>query len=225
MCGLYFLSLSRWLMTDYRRFMIIPMLFVTIFLILVVFFFSSRRRHTRCLSDWSSDVCSSDLFWLEVAGKGPLIESIPGNDRDLLVTFLWRATYETHNVLARWPMADWRADDYYMSHLANTDVWYKTIQVGRGSRFSYWLSPNLRAGPDRFFADQLDPLNPRVFPDDPNSMVDLSSVLETPGAPDESFVRRTPVRRGAVEHKTLRLVGNDSEMWVYTPPGYAATAG
>src|ERR1035441_5356029 len=24
-------------------------------------FFSSRRRHTRCLSDWSSDVCSSDL--------------------------------------------------------------------------------------------------------------------------------------------------------------------
>src|SRR6195952_3971234 len=26
------------------------------------FFFSSRRRHTRCLSDWSSDVCSSDLI-------------------------------------------------------------------------------------------------------------------------------------------------------------------
>src|SRR5258705_8397855 len=26
------------------------------------FFFSSRRRHTRCLSDWSSDVCSSDLL-------------------------------------------------------------------------------------------------------------------------------------------------------------------
>src|SRR5258705_4615334 len=26
------------------------------------FFFASRRRHTRCLSDWSSDVCSSDLI-------------------------------------------------------------------------------------------------------------------------------------------------------------------
>src|ERR1035438_10542858 len=26
------------------------------------FFFSSRRRHTRCLSVWSSDVCSSDLL-------------------------------------------------------------------------------------------------------------------------------------------------------------------
>src|SRR5262245_22862561 len=29
----------------------------------MAFFFSSRRRHTRCLSDWSSDVCSSDLAY------------------------------------------------------------------------------------------------------------------------------------------------------------------
>src|SRR5215469_17843584 len=28
---------------------------------MVFFFFSSRRRHTRSLRDWSSDVCSSDL--------------------------------------------------------------------------------------------------------------------------------------------------------------------
>src|ERR687894_2119221 len=28
----------------------------------LVFFFSSRRRHTRSLCDWSSDVCSSDLM-------------------------------------------------------------------------------------------------------------------------------------------------------------------
>src|SRR5262245_63341024 len=35
-----------------------------------VFFFSSRRRHTRCLSDWSSDVCSSDLGSGEGAPAG-----------------------------------------------------------------------------------------------------------------------------------------------------------
>src|SRR5205814_6896991 len=34
------------------------------------FFFSSRRRHTRCLSDWSSDVCSSDLL-VDVWTMGP----------------------------------------------------------------------------------------------------------------------------------------------------------
>src|SRR5438046_9733011 len=34
------------------------------------FFFSSRRRHTRLVSDWSSDVCSSDL---DQASLGPFI--------------------------------------------------------------------------------------------------------------------------------------------------------
>src|SRR5205814_3731846 len=33
----------------------------SVVLFVLFFFFSSRRRHTRCLSDWSSDVCSSDL--------------------------------------------------------------------------------------------------------------------------------------------------------------------
>src|SRR5438046_5022539 len=33
----------------------------------VFFFFSSRRRHTRLVSDWSSDVCSSDLCALLLA--------------------------------------------------------------------------------------------------------------------------------------------------------------
>src|SRR3990167_10970277 len=33
-----------------------------------IFFFSSRRRHTRFDCDWSSDVCSSDLFWERLDG-------------------------------------------------------------------------------------------------------------------------------------------------------------
>src|SRR5260221_8144142 len=35
------------------------------------FFFSSRRRHTRSLCDWSSDVCSSDL-----GGLGPTQDDV-----------------------------------------------------------------------------------------------------------------------------------------------------
>src|SRR5215210_9594907 len=34
---------------------------VVIHIKMVVFFFSSRRRHTRYIGDWSSEVCSSDL--------------------------------------------------------------------------------------------------------------------------------------------------------------------
>src|SRR5438132_4304195 len=41
-----------------------------------IFFFSSRRRHTRSLCDWSSDVCSSDL----VVGSGVHGIAIEGTD-------------------------------------------------------------------------------------------------------------------------------------------------
>src|SRR5262249_57102074 len=40
--------------------------------LLVFFFFSSRRRHTRLVSDWSSDVCSSDLMKLAIRPMTPL---------------------------------------------------------------------------------------------------------------------------------------------------------
>src|SRR5262249_57329114 len=39
-----------------------------------IFFFSSRRRHTRLVSDWSSDVCSSDLKVLVLGNALPLYD-------------------------------------------------------------------------------------------------------------------------------------------------------
>src|SRR5256885_9596981 len=46
------------------------------------FFFSSRRRHTRLQGDWSSDVCSSDLFPLA------RLEAAVDQDRATLVEVL-----------------------------------------------------------------------------------------------------------------------------------------
>src|SRR5688572_31787330 len=43
------------------------------------FFFSSRRRHTRFDCDWSSDVCSSDLFGGSAATRGG--SHRPGDDQ------------------------------------------------------------------------------------------------------------------------------------------------
>src|SRR5215204_7211156 len=38
---------------------------------MLFFFFSSRRRHTRSLCDWSSDVCSSDLEGIRAERRDP----------------------------------------------------------------------------------------------------------------------------------------------------------
>src|SRR5260221_9006191 len=59
------------------------------------FFFSSRRRHTRSLCDWSSDVCSSDLKLFMCSGcagaheellalgaklKSPMVHALRGKE-------------------------------------------------------------------------------------------------------------------------------------------------
>src|SRR5438045_5505610 len=52
------------------------------------FFISSRRRHTRCLSDWSSDVCSSDL-------SGGSDEAPPQGEPELLRSLQWLVSPES----------------------------------------------------------------------------------------------------------------------------------
>src|SRR5204863_6986933 len=55
-----------------------------------VFFFSSRRRHTRSLRDWSSDVCSSDLpYLLLIPGIRNQASTIETSDRRLLTSESW----------------------------------------------------------------------------------------------------------------------------------------
>src|SRR5438093_10229020 len=57
-------------------------IFLLIVFFFFFFFFSSRRRHTRLVSDWSSDVCSSDLNPREAGPHGflgHLVPTLPGN--------------------------------------------------------------------------------------------------------------------------------------------------
>src|SRR5256886_6139509 len=51
------------------------------------FFFSSRRRHTRFDCDWSSDVCSSDLFVIRLknAPTDSAIEAMNEDFSDIIV--------------------------------------------------------------------------------------------------------------------------------------------
>src|SRR5438874_8207366 len=57
--------------------MVICMLTAIRLLLTFVFFFSSRRRHTRSLRDWSSDVCSSDLERRSLARRPPPGRCLP----------------------------------------------------------------------------------------------------------------------------------------------------
>src|SRR5690554_3563140 len=53
---------------------------ISILHVFFLFFFSSRRRHTRCGRDWSSDVCSSDLYNSIMSGTDKILELYPNID-------------------------------------------------------------------------------------------------------------------------------------------------
>ena len=70
------------------------------------------------------------------------------------------------------------------------------------------------------------------FPDDPTYPIVSQSVLDMPGAPDEQWALRTPVRRGLIEERTVKsallknpVFKDERPIWIYTPPGYDRTAG
>src|SRR2546426_10074015 len=54
------------------------------------FFFSSRRRHTRLQGDWSSDVCSSDLFHSVRLRSGITARSISSSCSGFTGGVAWR---------------------------------------------------------------------------------------------------------------------------------------
>jgi hypothetical protein len=174
-----------------------------------------------------------EAFWDQVKREGtPMVEALADDPGHLLVTFLWRATFETRNVLVLWnPYATEHPEDFAMRWLRNTDVWYKTIRFPKGSRFLYQLSPNdtLTRAPNaqRFTTAQADPLNPRRRPNDPViTKYEVASIAELPGASPQPWSERKPgVRSGEVHMHRIpsSILGNERGIAVYTPSGFQKT--
>jgi enterochelin esterase-like enzyme len=177
---------------------------------------------------------STDSFWARVAQSGtPLVEPIEGDAKRTLVTFLWRATPQTRNVMVLGSFMTAAPTDYAMTRLADTDVWYLTVRVPSGSRFAYSLSPNdpQAFGPpraaQRAATVQGDPLNPRRWGCSQPTATrhDCQSMVELPGAPPQPWiVRNEQIPAGKVhKHKIASaLLKNERNLSVYTPPDYRA---
>jgi len=177
---------------------------------------------------------STESFWQRVAQSGtPLVEPIEGEARRTRVTFLWRATPQTRNVMVLGSFMTGPPTDYAMTRLAETDVWYLTLRMPSGSRFAYSLSPNdpqtfdpPRAA-QRGATVQGDPLNPRRWGCSQPSATrhDCQSMAELPGAPPQPWiVRNDKIPAGKVDkHKIASdLLKNERNLSVYTPPDYRA---
>jgi enterochelin esterase-like enzyme len=175
-------------------------------------------------------------FWKQVTAEGtPLVESIEGDPHHQLVTFLWRGTSITRNVFpigsfkigGRYPM------DYVFHQIPLTDVWYLTVRLPTGARFTYGLSENdplVFNGfqPERFATTQADPLNRHRWGCEPDATrYDCQSMAEITGAvPQPWIVKNSRVAAGTIDKQKIRseLLKNKHDLSVYLPAGYKTNA-
>jgi enterochelin esterase family protein len=177
-----------------------------------------------------------ETFWKQVATEEtPLVESIEKDPQHQLVTFLWRGTAKTRNVFpigsfkvgGRYPL------DYVFHQIPLTDVWYLTVRLPTGARFTYSLSENdplLFNGfqAERFATTQVDPLNPHRWGCAPDATrYDCQSMAEIKGAvPQPWIVKNSSVAEGTIEKRRIHsgLLKNEHDLSIYLPAGYRANS-
>jgi enterochelin esterase-like enzyme len=188
----------------------------------------------------SNNQSAVPAFWQEIQKSGiPLIERLSDDDKNMLVTFLWKGTPATKNVLIVWfPFTMQNPADYRLEPIPNSDVWYRTLKVDSRKRFIYRLAlnaPNFHDADDQedlfptiWAGSLIDPLNPNHWAADPSDP-DVPehqgfSAVEMPNAPPQPW--GTP-RKGISEGKIERhqfpsaILKNEREVAIYLPPKFS----
>ena len=90
----------------------------------------------------ASGETNTESFWKEIEVQGtPLVERLNANY--WLVTFLWRAQHDTRNVMVTGSFnVPGTTRNNLMHRIGDSDVWYLTLKLPKGARFTYRLIPN-----------------------------------------------------------------------------------
>lgn len=179
----------------------------------------------------SGDTAALTRFWHALAQAGtPVLEPLPNDSTNVLVSFVWRGNSRTRNVslLLRARLGD---GDDAMHRIPGTDIWYRSYVIRRDARISYAFSENgPRPGSNptpeaQLAAFRRDTLNERRFPtagaDQP-----AYSVLDAGGDRAGAWtVPRAGIATGRRETFAFhsRILENDRDIAVYLPPGYEVT--
>lgn len=183
-----------------------------------------------------------DAFWRAIETHGtPLVEAIDGENRDVLMSLLWRHSTNTRGVAVVGGLAGVDLVGNQMKRLTGTNIWYLTREVRDDLRTTYQIAPNDPLTPldeigtweewlERTANWRPDPLNPHrlIHPKDtydPTSRERVESVIELPAAPPHPWIRQQAgVPRGKVElhHIQSRILDDKYPIWIYSPPDYAA---
>lgn len=159
-------------------------------------------------------------FWTAIRDKTPLIESIPGDDANSWVTFIWRGDPGTKRVLLDGGLP--QESEKPLTRLLDTDLWYRTETIPNTARGTYAFDTDGQLTEPKavnFTATAPDLLRPHSF--------SIGSSFELPGAPAQQYIReRQGVPRGKLSRLTIKsaILNEERSYAVYTPPGFDAKA-
>lgn len=192
-------------------------------------------------SDVSSGKSSAQGdFWKKIEQKGdPLIEKLPGNEKEVLATFVWRDDGSTKRVIfdARVNGADPLIDPRNrMIHLAGTNIWYLTARLPVEAELFYQFFVNPpetgldQPGPTFQRSARPDPLNPMTYPDRSDPLYDATqpwrtgSIARMPAVTENPWLSaKKGVTAGAFDEHSVNskflVAANPRKIWVYRSPG------
>jgi enterochelin esterase-like enzyme len=171
-------------------------------------------RLERLRVEAAKDPTAEERFWQEVAKTGaPLIEPAAERGKSL-VTFLYRGTPETRNVVVLGDGTPGAPADNRLTAIPGTSVWQRTYVHRSDARFLYALSPNddlrpMESVPPAEIAKRMatlmaDPLNLRRATDRTMPMSELS----LPNAPAQPYLEPPaplPVEKRQFKDLTIHL--------------------
>jgi enterochelin esterase-like enzyme len=189
----------------------------------------------------SDGAMTQAAFWARVTQTGtPLIEPDPTSAGHSIVTYVFEAPPGASHVVVQSGVGD--APSNVMDRIVRASVCHASYRYRNDVRTSYGFAPDaplvsfdaataaelktLRDFWDNF-TPAPDPHGREVFvsragqgrADDHTSFVSLTE------APDEQAAYKRPdIARGWIDRHALpsQLMGNERNIWVYTPPGYAS---
>jgi len=181
-------------------------------------------------------------FWNDVARtRAPLIDADPASSQHSLVTYVWKLPPHARHVVVQPGFGDTTSN--VMEQIDGTRVCHASYRYRNDVRASYSFVPDMPliawATPS---AKELAELQAFMLANraqsDPHAREEfvsragagepdvVTSVLALHDAIDDSAAhKRAHVARGAIDKHTFmsRLLGNERNVWVYTPPGYATS--
>ena len=173
----------------------------------------------------ASGETKTESFWKEIAAQGtPLVEQL--NVNYWLVTFLWRAQHDTRSVMVTGSFnVPGPTRNNLMHRIGDSDVWYLTLKLPKGARFTYRLVPNNPPRSESTQATaQADSYNPKRWECPKTAKKFLCrSIVELPdAAPQPWIVSKPGTPTGRIEKQTIKsaIQKLDRDLIIYTPAGY-----